>query len=167
MIADQHTRKSTSPLLITTSVSSPPPRGDLPLKSLRPLAEDRCSVGIDLQKEASHDRCLQLSLGSTVWGHTSVRLLVQLAYHLLRDDGGFSCPKILPASLEGAPCPGLLGQLDSGSLYKSPWRCQVTLPFKGWRDTSFYGHSIICPHWGQSTCWADWTRERICCPGTM
>ncbi len=48
VIADQHTRNSTSPPLITTSVSSLPPCGDLPLEVLRPLAEDRRSVAIDL-----------------------------------------------------------------------------------------------------------------------
>ncbi len=89
VIADQHTRNSTSPPLITTSVSSLPPRGDLPLEVLRPLAEDRRSVAIDLQKEASHERCLQLRLWNTVQGHTGIRLLAQLAYHLPRDIGGF------------------------------------------------------------------------------
>ncbi len=94
-----------------------------PLENFSSVSNRR-PLGTDLQKESSYDRCLQPGLGSSVQGQTSVWLLVKpgamLTHQLPRDDGVFSGPKNLPASIKGAPCPGLLGQHDSGSLHQSP-----------------------------------------------
>lgn len=100
---------------------------------LRPILDlstyEMCSK--NLQREGSHKRCLKLTLGSTVQGHTVIWLLIQpgtMSLHQLpRDVGSFLCPKNLSTSL--LP-PGPLGQHDSGSLYKSEIRCEVTLIYR-------------------------------------
>lgn len=80
-------------------------------------------TGTDLQTEGNYDRRLQLRLGGTVRGQTSVQLLVQPGempfYQLPGNDNVFSDPKNLSTSPEGTPHPRLVGQHDSGGLHKS------------------------------------------------
>lgn len=72
-----------------------------PLEGSLPVS-DRHSIGIDLQKEGGHGKCLHLRSGNTVQRQTGVRLLVELGaaptHQLHIDDDGFSSLKNLPTS---------------------------------------------------------------------
>ncbi len=85
---------------------------------------DRRLIGIVLQEERGQDRCRQLWFGCTLRGQSGIHLLVKPeakpTHQLRRNDGRFSHPKNLPASLKGAPYPCLFRQHDGGSLYKTP-----------------------------------------------
>lgn len=72
-----------------------------PMENFSPVSI-RHPVGIDLQKEGGHGKCLHLRSGNTVQRQTGVRLLVELGaastHQLHIDDDGFSSLKNLPTS---------------------------------------------------------------------
>ncbi|KAL0151080.1 hypothetical protein M9458_053593, partial [Cirrhinus mrigala] len=96
------------PILAESQSSIPRLALGLALCQGNPLHQ--CPVGTDLQTEGSHDRSLQLGLGSFVRGQTSIRLLIKIgaafAHQLPQNNVVFSVPKNPPASLKGASPPG-------------------------------------------------------------
>ncbi len=118
-----------------------------PLDDLSPVS-NRNEVRPDLQKESSHNGCVQLWLGCPVGGQSGVRLLVSLretpAYQLPRDAGGFLSPENLPSSLKRAPRLGPVGQHDGGGLHQSPRQPQVTHSLQDGLSPPFFGHRKNC-----------------------
>ncbi len=97
----------------------PSPQGDFPH-----LYQTGVRLGLSSRRKVVRTDASNLGLGGTVRGQSGIQLLVQPGakptHQLPRNEGRFSQPKNLSASLKGAPHPCPFRQHDGGSLYKTP-----------------------------------------------
>ncbi len=125
--------------------------------------------GVGPHQESCHDRRLQHRLGGTVRRQTDLRPLVgdgeRLPHQLLGNASSLSSLPVFPAGPNRTPCS--LRRHVRGVLYKSPGRCLLEAPLYSGRAPSGMGSAQPALRWGQHTCRADWTKERICYLGAM
>ncbi|KAI2661137.1 Transposon Ty3-G Gag-Pol polyprotein [Labeo rohita] len=101
------------------------------------------ALGFGLQKEGSHNGCLQQGLGGVVRWQPSLRPMVKgrggISHQLLGNAGSMSRPLRLPARSEGTPRTGPLGQHDCGVLHKSPGGSLLQTPLHSGEGSSGMG----------------------------
>ncbi len=127
--------------------------------------------GVGPHQESCHDRRLQHRLGGAVRRQTDLRPLVEggerLPHQLLGNASSLSSLPVFPAGPNRTTCADSLRQHVRGVLYKSPGRCPPRSASLFWQSAFWNGLSSTCARWGQHTCRADWTKERICYLGAM
>ncbi|KAI2655719.1 Transposon Ty3-G Gag-Pol polyprotein [Labeo rohita] len=101
------------------------------------------ALGFGLQKEGSHNGCLQQGLGGVVRWQPSLRPMVKgrggISHQLLGNAGSMSRPLRLPARSEGTPRTGPLRQHDCGVLHKSPGGSLLQTPLHSGEGSSGMG----------------------------